>query len=430
VLARKGYYDEMTNTFEDIKAKRDVVEKEITALLDEKEEVEKRMKEAQAELEAIQASNKASQKAKRKTERILRQLEAGGSIARQALRRLQLSRMPLAERVANVRKDFREAALSNITPSSPVSRQRVKVDDLQMIRPATGDGGENGDEGTGEVALALRRFMPQGLSEPPVIVFFHGESYVAGDLDTHAWMCESLSVLSRASVVSVAYRQPPEVRFPGAFEDSFAAVCWVAEGGLGYSPPFLAVAGDTAGGGLAAACALRAAVDGPRIALQVLFYPWLDVRPTSHAMLSFEETNDQHLAMQEEFAFASEVYGPKIEVPEDEEEEEEDDDEPKVLDWMKAREASPLLAESLRPMPRTFLAYAADDLLAPDCRGFATRLRKEVGAEAVHELELPAPLGPGFAKDPQKPQAYAALAAAGAFVSAICGQVAPDIAAG
>lgn len=146
-------------------------------------------------------------------------------------------------------------------------------------------------------------------------------------------------------------------------------------------------------------------------------------------MLSFEETNDQHLAMQEEFAFASEVYGPKIDVPEDEEEEEEDDDEPKVLDWMKAREASPLLAESLRPMPRTFLAYAADDLLAPDCRGFATRLRKEVGAEAVHELELPAPLGPGFAKDPNKPQAYAALAAAGAFVSAICGQVSPDIAA-
>ncbi|CAE7857697.1 lipI [Symbiodinium necroappetens] len=269
VLARKGYYDEMTNTFEDIKAKRDVVEKEITALLDEKEEVEKRMKEAQAELEAVQASNKASQKAKRKTDRILRQLEAGGSIARQALRRLQLSRMPLAERVANVRKDFREAALSNITPSSPVSRQRVKVDDLQMILPATGEGGEDGEEGTEEVALALRRFMPQGLSEPPVIVFFHGESYVAGDLDTHAWMCESLAVLSRASVVSVAYRQPPEVRFPGAFQDSFAAVCWVAEGGLGYSPPLLAVAGDAAGGGLAAACALRAAVDGPRIALQV-----------------------------------------------------------------------------------------------------------------------------------------------------------------
>lgn len=184
MLARKGYYDEMTNTFEDIKAKRDVVEKEITALLDEKEEVEKRMKEAQAELEAVQASNKASQKAKRKTDRILRQLEAGGSIARQALRRLQLSRMPLAERVANVRKDFREAALSNITPSSPVSRQRVKVDDLQMILPAAGEGGEDGEQGTEEVALALRRFMPQGLSEPPVIVFFHGESYVAGDLDT------------------------------------------------------------------------------------------------------------------------------------------------------------------------------------------------------------------------------------------------------
>ncbi|CAE7711048.1 lipI, partial [Symbiodinium pilosum] len=412
------YYDEMTTTFEDIKAKRDIVEKEITELLDEKEEIEKRMAKAQSELEAVEASNKSSTKAKRKNDRILRQLEAGGAIARQALRRLQLSRMPLAQRVANVRQDFREAALSNVTPSSPVSRQRVAVDDLQMTLRQTG-------EEEAEIRIALRRYTPPGLSEPPVIVFFHGESYVAGDLDTHGWMCESLAVLSRAAVVSVAYRQPPEVRFPGAFNDAFGSVCWVAEGGLGYSPPFLALAGDAAGGGLAAACALRAALDGPRIALQVLLYPWLDVRPTSQSMLSFEETNDLHLMMQEELAFASEVYGPKVDVPEDEDEE-DDDDGPKVLDWMKAREASPLLAESLRQMPRTFLAYAADDLLAPDCRSFAARLRTEVGGEAVHELELPAPLGPGFAKDPQKPQAYAALAAAGAFVSALSAKVEKD----
>ncbi|CAK9091370.1 Hypothetical protein SCF082_LOCUS43050 [Durusdinium trenchii] len=172
------------------------------------------------------------------------------------------------------------------------------------------------------------------------------------------------------------------------------------------------------------ACALRARAasergeeEVPDLRVQVLFYPWVDVRPNSDSMQSCQEDNDLHILMQEDLAFASEIYGPPRVKSSEEEEEEEEDDEPKVEEWMKVEEASPLLAGTLQNLPRTFLAYAADDLLAPDCRALVSRLRKEQGAEAVHELELPGPLGPGFAKDPTKAASYAALAAAGAFAS-------------
>eukprot|EP00435_Cladocopium_sp_Y103_P056427 s786_g19.t1 len=780
VLARKGYYDEMTNTFEEINEKRDIIEKdlhpfhEIRALLEERDDLVKTIAELQSQLDAVNLSNKASLKAQRKTERVLRQLEAGGAVARAALRKLLLSRMTLEERVAKVREemgipleldpDFR---LSCNWPSSPVSSQKLKRTDLTMKRQLTSE------EGEGEITIPMRSYVAGGLEQPPVIVFFHGESYVAGDLDTHDWICSALAQLSRTMVLSVAYRQPPEVRYPGPLEDAYGALRWewpgtisrseylqrlygqrssaprlglhstelqqrplrsvglgileslsgpvatvplsgaqmkpphgisvnpeipqkvrrnsgqrqvkdnfvnrVVEmcgpavvriqteqkvevpaftnlGGLtqratkdevidlaalkvkektklplpamplGYSEvvktgnplglqntctlgivssldrstgetgfdwmrhpliqtdaavnqgnsggpmlnedgevigmismralfgegigfaipvdsirsalpslisrkkvprpyiglkmksslescgqgafvemvlegspaeeaklqendqivevngqklrhfdqvqmavrstkvggqlklkikrgketvsatvttadirklreakgqespkrnlgwtPTLGVSGDASGGGLAMACALRArkeaAAGAPDIRFQVLFYPWVDVRPTSQSMQSCQEDNDLHILMQEDLAFASEVYGPPRQVTG--EEDDDDDDEPKVEDWMKVEEVSPLLASSLQDLPRTFLAYAADDLLAPDCRSLATRLRKEAGTEAVHELELPGPLGPGFAKDPTRAASYAALAAAGAFASGV-----------
>lgn len=276
------------------------------------------------------------------------------------------------------------------------------------------------EEGEGEITIPMRSYVAGSLDQPPVIVFFHGESYVAGDLDTHDWICSALAQLSNAMVLSVAYRQPPEVRYPGPLEDAYGALRWVAEGNLGWTPT-LGVSGDASGGGLAMACTLRArkesAAGAPDIRVQVLFYPWVDVRPTSQSMQSCQEDNDLHILMQEDLAFASEVYGPPRQAAG--EEDDDDDDEPKVEEWMKVEEVSPLLANSLQDLPRTFLAYAADDLLAPDCRSLATRLRKEAGTEAVHELELPGPLGPGFAKDPTRAASYAALAAAGAFASGV-----------
>ncbi|HTO65695.1 MAG TPA: alpha/beta hydrolase [Bradyrhizobium sp.] len=112
----------------------------------------------------------------------------------------------------------------------------------------------------------------------PTVVFFHGGGWVAGDLDTHDRQARYLAIETGAVVVSVDYRRPPEVRFPGAFEDAFAAVSDVARriaafGGAGKN---LGVAGDSAGGNLAACTAIACRDAGIALAGQMLVYPVTD----------------------------------------------------------------------------------------------------------------------------------------------------------
>jgi acetyl esterase len=107
------------------------------------------------------------------------------------------------------------------------------------------------------------------------IVYFHGGGWVLGNLETHDAVCRGIARASSAVVVSIDYRLAPEHRFPTAVDDVFAALRWVSatcdpRGGL-------VVAGDSAGGNLAAVCALRARdAGGPPIDLQVLVYPVTD----------------------------------------------------------------------------------------------------------------------------------------------------------
>jgi acetyl esterase len=116
-------------------------------------------------------------------------------------------------------------------------------------------------------------------SAAPTVVYFHGGGWVAGDLDTHDRAARILAIELDATVVSVDYRRPPEARFPAAFDDALAAVRHVganlaAFGGAGQP---LGVAGDSAGGNLAAAVALAARDAGPRLHAQLLVYPVTDV---------------------------------------------------------------------------------------------------------------------------------------------------------
>src|SRR4051812_4848821 len=113
----------------------------------------------------------------------------------------------------------------------------------------------------------------------PTVVFFHGGGWVAGDLETHDRQARLLAIETGAVVVSIAYRRPPETRFPGAFEDAFAAVSdvfnRVAE--FGGDAKRLGVAGDSAGGNLAAATAIACRDAGIKLAAQLLVYPVTDV---------------------------------------------------------------------------------------------------------------------------------------------------------
>ena len=127
--------------------------------------------------------------------------------------------------------------------------------------------------------LAARVYRPEESGPVPTVVLFHGGGWVVGDLDTHDNAARSICRDARAVVVSVDYRLAPEAPFPAAVDDAVAATAWVAAhlADLGGDDR-LAVAGDSAGGNLAAVVAQHARdTGGPAIAAQLLVYPAVDV---------------------------------------------------------------------------------------------------------------------------------------------------------
>jgi acetyl esterase len=126
--------------------------------------------------------------------------------------------------------------------------------------------------------LPVRIYTPaddRGAAGRPLIVFFHGGGWVLCDLETHHGAASRLSIEVGAVVVSVGYRLAPEDRFPAAYDDCLAATEWVIAQGdrLGADPNLLIVAGDSAGGQLAASVAIAARDAGWPLAAQLLFYP-------------------------------------------------------------------------------------------------------------------------------------------------------------
>lgn len=122
--------------------------------------------------------------------------------------------------------------------------------------------------------LPARLYAPS-LRPLPALVYFHGGGFTIGSIETHDVLCRVLSRQAHCAVVSVAYRLAPEHRFPVAHDDAWDAVQWLAGHGatLGIDTRSLAVGGDSAGGTLAAVCAVLARDAGLPLALQLLFYP-------------------------------------------------------------------------------------------------------------------------------------------------------------
>lgn len=122
--------------------------------------------------------------------------------------------------------------------------------------------------------IAARLYAPNA-DALPLLVYFHGGGFTVGSVTTHDSLCRHLSHLAHCAVVSVDYRLAPEHKFPTAVHDAWEAVQWLAGQGtsLGLDASRLAVGGDSAGGTLAAVCAILARDAGLPLALQLLFYP-------------------------------------------------------------------------------------------------------------------------------------------------------------
>ena len=153
--------------------------------------------------------------------------------------------------------------------SAPVGKPSADVQDLVFPVGPTG-------------AVRVRIVRPRDVRTAlPVVMHFHGGGWIMGDSQTHDRLIREVAVGAGAALVSVDYDRAPESRFPIAIEQAYAATAYVVEQAqrLHVDPTRLAVIGDDVGGTMATVVALMAKERrGPRIDLQILFYPVTDAR--------------------------------------------------------------------------------------------------------------------------------------------------------
>ena len=201
--------------------------------------------------------------------------------------------MPLDPQLQAMR-DQRER--DNVPPLYTMSLTEARAADLASIRESGGE-----PEPVHEVAnlkipgpggdLPLRLYRPAGERPLPALLYFFGGGWVLGTIDTADGVSRSLANSAGALVAVVGYRLAPEHPFPAAIDDCYATVRWVAghAAEIGADPARLAVGGDSAGGNLAAAVALRARADGPALAGQLLVYPNTDQLADDQSMRAADD---------------------------------------------------------------------------------------------------------------------------------------------
>lgn len=205
--------------------------------------------------------------------------------------------------------------------------------------------------------IPIRVYRPSTADREPALMFFHGGGFVLGDLDSHDRECRVLANASGCVIVAVDYRRPPEHPFPAAPEDCYAATRYVAEHPqeFGIDAARLGVAGDSAGGNLAAAVALMARErGGPRLAFQLLIYPGVDLDDSQRP--SMREYGHDHFLTLEAIDWLDSQYVPR---PED----------------RRHPHASPIYAPDLSGLPPVFMITAECDPIRDQAEAYAERLR-------------------------------------------------------
>ena len=217
--------------------------------------------------------------------------------------------------------------------------------------------------------LPIRISGPSASDEPlPVVVFFHGGGWVIGGIDSHDGQVREMVNRTAMVYVSVDYRLAPEARFPAAAEDCYAATQWVAANAasIGADADRLGVAGDSAGGNLAAVVALMARDrGGPAVAHQLLIYPCCDM--DSNAWPSQTENGTGYFLTKESMDWFYDQYADVA-----------DRDNPY---------ASPIKADDLSGLPPACVITAEYDPLRDEGEAYGARLQEAGVACEVHRYD-------------------------------------------
>ncbi len=214
--------------------------------------------------------------------------------------------------------------------------------------------------------IPVRIYTPAGGgSSLPCLVYYHGGGWVLGDIEGVDTICRAVANRAGCKVVSVEYRLAPEHKFPAPFDDCYAALEWVAASGdgIGVDSSKLAVGGDSAGGNLAAAVAIKARDDGgPALRHQLLVYP---VTNHGYGTESYSVNGDGYLLTLDMMTWFWDHYLNSA------------DDGRNPL-------ASPLAASDLSGLPSAFVITAEFDPLRDEGEAYAAKLA-EAGVKVSHQ---------------------------------------------
>jgi acetyl esterase len=245
-------------------------------------------------------------------------------------------------------------------------------------------------------AIPVRIFVPKNSGPLPVVLYFHGGGWVNGSLNTHDNTSRKIAQYGKVIVIAVDYRLAPEHPFPAAVQDCYAAVQWASlhAADFGGDGTRLGVAGDSAGGNLAAVIALIARDrKGPKISAQVLLYPATNIATMNTE--SHKNFATGYLLTRAGMERFRDLYTPN---PED----------------RTRPEVSPLLAENLSGLPSALVITGEFDPLRDEGEAYADRLKK-TGVKTTAK-RYPG-LVHGFVAVPRLlPQAELATAEVGAFL--------------
>lgn len=210
---------------------------------------------------------------------------------------------------------------------------------------------------TKEDALLARIYTPKGEGPFPVIVYFHGGGWVIANLDVYESSCRALCNACESLVVSVAYRQAPENKYPAAVNDAYQSTQWVMQHASDFNGDIsrVIVCGESAGGNLAAVTCLKALEEkGQMPSGQILIYPVTDARMKTSSMLEFTDTVPLYYQMMPWF------WNHYLE-----------NEEQKTDIY-----ASPIFAEHLHGLPPALVITAEYDPLRDEGENYAEKLSK------------------------------------------------------